>query len=204
MKSLGQRIREERRKQNLTLQQISNSTKLSMSFLSQIERDLAQPSVSTLKKIAHQFGISVVNLFMDENPNHNNLGHPPSKEEKSNNRPAFITDVKVVRANRRKSLALPGAKVLYNLITPDLNRQIEILFLKLSPGEHSGDEPMIDPPGEKCCLVLKGTLEFRVGEEVSQLQDGDSIYFPANIPHSWRGKGKETIEVILVLTPPSF
>jgi len=45
MKSLGQRIREERLKQNLTLEQLSQLTKLSKSFLSQIEREVVQPSI---------------------------------------------------------------------------------------------------------------------------------------------------------------
>jgi len=47
-------------------------------------------------------------------------------------------------------------------------------------------------------------MEYRVGEEVYQLEAGDSIYHPAHIPHSWRGIGTEPIEVIAVLTPPWF
>jgi quercetin dioxygenase-like cupin family protein len=63
---------------------------------------------------------------------------------------------------------------------------------------------MVDLPGEKFGLVLKGALEVRVGEEVQHIRAGDSIYFPAHFPHSWRGMGKEPIEVIWVLTPPRF
>jgi transcriptional regulator with XRE-family HTH domain len=63
MENLGERIRDERRRRRLTLEKLSQKTGLSKSFLSQVERGLAQPSVSSLKKIAFQFGISVVNLF---------------------------------------------------------------------------------------------------------------------------------------------
>ena len=201
MENLGERIREERRRGNLTLERLSQKTGLSKSFLSQVERGLAQPSVSSLKKIAREFGISVVDLFTGENDHQNRLGlFPPV----SKNGPKFAEDFQVVRANRRKSLRLPGSKVSYDLLTPDLNRQLEVMYMRIDPGEHSGEEPLVDLPGEKFALVLKGTLEVRVGEEIQHIQTGDSIYFPAHLPHSWRGMGNEAIEVIWVLTPPRF
>jgi len=201
MENLGERIREERRKGKLTLEKLSQKTGLSKSFLSQVERGLAQPSVSSLKKIAREFGISVVDLFANGANQKNLLGSLPPA---SKNGPTYVQGFQVVRANRRKSLALPGSKVFYDLLTPDLNRQLEVMYMRIEPGEHSGEEPMVDLPGEKFGLVLKGTLEIRVGKEVQQVKEGDSVYFPAHVPHSWRGMGKETIEVIWVLTPPQF
>ena len=201
MENLGERIREERRRGKLTLEKLSRKTGLSKSFLSQVERGLAQPSVSSLKKMARELGISVVDLFAGETDQQNRFGFPPTV---SKNGPKYAEDFQVVRANRRKSLTLPGSKVSYDLLTPDLNRQLEVMYMRIDPGEQSGEEPMVDLPGEKFGLVLKGTLEVRVGEEVQQIRAGDSIYFPAHFPHSWRGMGKEPIEVIWVLTPPRF
>jgi len=201
MENLGERIREERRRRKLTLEQLSHKTNLSKSFLSQVERGLAQPSISSLKKISREFGISVVNLFTSEVNPHNRLGSLPIT---SKNEASYVEDFRVVRANRRKSLTLPGSKVSYDLLTPDLHRQLEVMYMRIVPGEHSGEEPMVDLPGEKFGLVLKGTLEFRFKDEVQQISAGDSIYFPAHFPHSWRGVGEGPIEVIWVLTPPWF
>jgi len=201
MENLGERIREERRRGKLTLEKLSQKTGLSKSFLSQVERGLAQPSVSSLKKIARELGISVVDFFAGETDQQNRFGFPPTV---SKNGPKYAEDFQVVRTNRRKSLTLPGSKVSYDLLTPDLNRQLEVMYMRIDPGEQSGEEPMVDLPGEKFGLVLKGTLEVRVGEEVQHIRAGDSIYFPAHFPHSWRGMGKEPIEVIWVLTPPRF
>ncbi len=201
MENLGSRIRDERRKRKLTLEILSQKTELSKSFLSQIERGLAQPSISSLKRIAREFGMSVVDLFPTESGMENQIGNlPPVKK----NGQTFVEEVQVVRANRRKRLTLPGSFVSYDLLTPDLNRQVEVMFMKISPGEHSGEEPMIDLPGEKFGYVLKGTLESKVGETIYHLAAGDSIYFPAHFPHSWRGLGEDSIEVIWVLTPPRF
>ncbi len=204
MENLGDRIRDERRIRKLTLEELSQKTGLSKSFLSQVERGLAQPSVSSLKKIAQQFEISVVNLFSNESPPSPALKNHSSVEAGKINYLSSGEEVKIVRKARRKTLSLPGSKVSYDLITPDMNRHIEILFLRLSPGESSGNEPIIDPPGEKCCLILKGTLQYHVAEETYELMEGDSIYHPAHFPHGWSGAGDVPIEVIVVLSPPSF
>jgi transcriptional regulator with XRE-family HTH domain len=201
MENLGSRIRDERRKRKLTLEILSQKTELSKSFLSQIERGLAQPSISSLKRIAREFGMSVVELFPSESGLENQVGNlPPVKK----NGQTFVEEVQLVRADRRKRLTLPGSYVSYDLLTPDLNRQVEVMFMRINPGEHSGEEPMIDLPGEKFGYVLKGELETKVGETIYHLGAGDSIYFPAHFPHSWRGLGGDSIEVIWVLTPPRF
>jgi quercetin dioxygenase-like cupin family protein len=36
------------------------------------------------------------------------------------------------------------------------------------------------------------------------LNEGDSLYYPAHVPHSWRAVEGNAIEVIHILTPPSF
>ncbi len=201
MENLGETIRDERRKRKLTLERLSEKTNLSKSFLSQVERGLAQPSISSLKKIAQEFAISVVDLFSLELKEKARMDPPVAVGK--NGQP-YVEDVKVVRANRRKSLTLPGSRVSYDLLTPDLNRLVEVIYLRTNPAENSGDEPVIDPPGEKFGVVLKGTLEVRIKEDIYELQSGDSIYFPAHFPHSWCGVGNEPIAAIWVLTPPRF
>jgi len=66
LKELGKRIREKCRERELARANLSKITRLSKSLLSQVERDLTQPSNTSLKKIAVQFGFSVVNLFSND------------------------------------------------------------------------------------------------------------------------------------------
>ena len=204
MEELGDRIRQQRQKHKLTLDQLSTRTGLSKSFLSQIERNLSQPSITSLKKIALQFGISVMNFFTDNRNNDQLWEYSRYFDDKTNDRRIYNKDVQVVLAGRRKGLTLPGSDVTYELLTPDLNRQLEVMYLRISKGDISGDEPMVDPPGEKCGIILKGTLEVTVADEVHQLHEGDSICYPSDVPHSWRGLEGNPIEVIWILTPPSF
>jgi transcriptional regulator with XRE-family HTH domain len=201
---LGNQIRKERQKRQLTLEKLSKMTGLSKSFLSQVERGLAEPSITSLKKISKEFGFSVVNLFLNENNLNSNWEYRNLSQTYQNKGSAYVESVEVVRADKRKRLALPGSQVMYDLLTPDMNRQLEVMFMRVKKGDDSGGEPMLDPPGEKIGIVLNGTLEMRVGHEVYELREGDSIYYPTNVPHSWRALEGDPIEVIWIMTPPSF
>lgn len=201
---LGQRIRKERQRRQLTLEEFSKKTGLSKSFLSQVERGLTEPSITSLKKIAKQFGYSVVNLFQDENPFNSNWEYHEGESKPQEKSAVYTERSEVVRSDKRKRFALPNSKVMYDLLTPDMNRQLEVMYMRVSQGENSGEEPMIDPPGEKMCIVLKGSLEVSVGNEVHLLGEGDSLYYPANTHHSWRALEGDAVEVIWILTPPSF
>ena len=201
---LGKRIRKERQKRQMTLEQFSKKTGLSKSFLSQIERGNTEPSITSLKKIAAQFGYSVVNLFPNGNGSEENWGYNGKAGQPAAIKKKYIQDVSVVRSNKRKRFALPGSNVVYDLLTPDMNRRLEVMHMHVAPGDNSGEEPMLDSPGEKLCIVMKGLLEVRVGDEVYRLEEGDSLYYPAHVQHSWRAIEGESIEVIWILTPPSF
>ena len=204
MVDMGMKIRQERLKQKLTLDQLSRGIGISRSFLSQVERNLAQPSVTSLKKIAHQLGISIVYFLTDNNIDQAlwGYGSPPQKASAEELR--YSHDVKVVRADKRKGFTMPGSDVMYDVLTPDLNRRLEVMFMRISEGETSGDEGMVDAPGERFGLVLKGVLYFCAGNEEFTLEAGDSIVHPGNIPIWWRGLKGNPIEVIWVQTPPSF
>jgi mannose-6-phosphate isomerase-like protein (cupin superfamily) len=38
--------------------------------------------------------------------------------------------------------------------------------------------------------VLTGTLRIQVGDQVSELNAGDSVYFEADVPHSYENPGR--------------
>jgi transcriptional regulator with XRE-family HTH domain len=204
MTNLGKKIRKERTKRQLTLEQFSKKTGLSKSFLSQLERGLTDPSITSLKKISKQLGFGVVNLFSEENNPDSGWDYNNGSQEYNSKRPPYVGAAEVVRSDKRKRLALPGSNVIYDLLTPDMKRQLEVMYMRVTKGENSGSEPMLDPPGEKVGIVLKGSIEVSVGTEVFQLQEGDTIYYPTDMPHSWRALEGDPIEVIWIMTPPSF
>lgn len=80
---LGAELRHLRKKQRLTLAQVSDKTSLSVSFLSDIERGRTQPSLGTLEKLATVYQVSVNDILKEtdfgETPTERT--YPPGYEE---------------------------------------------------------------------------------------------------------------------------
>ena len=188
--SLGAKIRQYRKLRRLTLTELAEQCNISPSFLSQIERDQANPSVATLHTIAEVFGLPLAAFF--EGPTQNN-DHAPSAE----------TAARVVRADQRKILLYPGSGIRNELLSPDLQREIQMMRVVIPPGTDTGDIPLAHE-GEECGFVLQGQVEIWVGDEHYVLGPGDTIYQPSTIPHRSRNIGDVDVIIITAITPPSF
>lgn len=177
---LGQKIRKKRLEKNMSLKELAEKTDLTASFLSQVERDLAEPSITSLRKIAEALEVPIFYFLLD------NGDTSP-----------------VVKKNERKVLKFPESHLVYELLTPNLNGQMEMMMARLEEGGVSCDEPS-SHPGEECIYVLQGKMEITVGDEVYRLEEGDSIYYYAAIPHKIVNVGDEELVFISAITPPRF
>ena len=182
--SLGGVIRGAREKHELTLQETAKRTRLSVSYLSQIERNLLHPSVGTLKTIAEALGIPAGKLMFPA------ATHP---------RRALVA---TQRKGERKRIVFPKSSIEYELLTPDLRRRVSMLWLTAKPGAESGPPSTHD--GEDGVVVLKGKLSVEIGGVWHELKAGDSIYFSSAMPHRWCNRGATEAEAIWVSSPPSF
>ena len=62
---IGKRVKQLRVKNGLTLEDLASRTELTKGFLSQLERDLTSPSISTLEDIVEVLGISLADFFKE-------------------------------------------------------------------------------------------------------------------------------------------
>lgn len=193
MIEVGQQLRTLRRERKLTLQQLAAMTGLSRAFIGQIEAGSANPSVGTLKKVADAMGVPMGALFT------NGASDPALREPEPNGVPS---GPRVVRRDQRKMLAWPGRPWKTYLLTPDLQRKLEVLLNELEPGD-TLDEAYTHQ-GEEFGFVLEGSYEVTVGDEVFVLNEGDSISYPSSLPHKMRVVGDTRSRSLWVITPPSF
>lgn len=177
---LGKKIRSLRKELGKSLEDLAKEAGLSIGLLSQIERDITGPSVESLWKIAKALNVSM-NYFFDNYEENN----------------------PVVRKNERKQLKLPNSNVTYELLSPNLNRKIEFLIVKIEPGQCNKKE-LIAHEGEECGYVIKGKLKIKWGDKEYILEEGDSIYFDSTVPHRFINIGDEECISIWAMTPPSF
>lgn len=62
---LGARIKNLRISQRLTLKELAKKTGISISFISQVEREKTSPSIDSLSKICSALGVSLAHLFSE-------------------------------------------------------------------------------------------------------------------------------------------
>jgi transcriptional regulator with XRE-family HTH domain len=176
---LGTAIRSRRRQLNLTLNDISEKTGLSVGFLSQIERDLASPSISSLVNIATAIDLSL-DYFLT----------PPVKG-------GLLT-----RREDRKYFTLNGLPIQYARVSNDFpNVQLHGTISKIPSGWES-EETVHE--GEDFVFQVSGQSMVRVGGEEHLLNPGDTIHYDANIPHSWGNPTDQDSVCLTVGTQPLF
>lgn len=197
--SLGAKIRRKRQEMELSLVELAGRCQISTSFISQIERDQASPSISTLHTLADALGVPLAHFFDEavSNPSLETPSIPPTEPRN------HMDDVHVVRANQRKILIYPGSGIKNELLSPDLNHAIQMMWVIIPPGKETGPEPLVHH-GEECGLILQGTVKIWAGDEEYILGPGDSIYQDSSIPHRSCNIGQEDVIVVTAITPPSF
>lgn len=164
---LGARIREIRQAKGLTLNELAQKTQLTASYLSQLERDILEPSLSSLRKISVALGVPIY-VFLSEDDDR---------------------DCVLIRANQRKKLNLPNSSIVYEFLTPmasdkEAQPKMEIIYYQLEPMSWSSEDYIVHAADE-CIFLLQGRIELYLGEEKYMVNEGDSIYIRENIPHKF-------------------
>jgi transcriptional regulator with XRE-family HTH domain len=177
---IGQKIKERRQELKLNLRDLGVQTGLSASFLSQIENDLTEPSISSLQKIAVALKVPMFTFL--------NGGEQPER---------------VVRHDARKRLSFPNPHLQYELLTDDLSRQMAGILIRLKAGESQRAQQLFKAT-EEMMFVLRGALEIRIGENTYQLAPGDSIYYEGAQLVNFSARGDEDLEALCMITPPAL
>ncbi|MEQ8154125.1 MAG: XRE family transcriptional regulator [Clostridiaceae bacterium] len=177
---LGNKIRERRKQLGLSLKELGDKTDLTLGFLSQVEREIAEPSITSLRRIADALDVAVFYFLVDD-----------------------LKTNPVVRKGQGKLLNFTNSHIKYELLSPDLNRQMEMFKAVLEPGAATCDEPL-SHQGEEVTYVLKGKMWIKIGEDEHILEEGDTIYYYASNPHKIVNIGEEELIFISTITPPLF
>ncbi len=178
MDTLGNRIRDARKRRDLTQRKLSAMIGVTGAFLSQVERDHAMPSVVTLQKLASVLEISIGSLM----------------EEPSDRGP-------VVRKNERPRLLLPYADTDRESLTPGFNHRIQAFAVSMRPGEQSSHHPL-SHSSEELLIVLEGVLEIWLDGTTYRLEAGDTILYNGITPHLTKCIGDGSVRYYVINTPP--
>jgi len=178
---IGEKLRQLRIRRNLTQGELADRCELSKGFISQVERDLASPSIATLVDMLECLGSDLQTFFTDATPEKAvfapaDLFEKPDDEEKH-------------------------GKITWLVPTAQKN-SMEPILLELAPGGETAEMPPHD--GEEFGYVLTGRVSLRLGETTHTVRTGGSFCIHPAAAHTLKNPGKTKARVLWVSTPPSF
>lgn len=176
---VGAKIRKVRQGKSITLQTLARRTGLTTGYLSKIERDLANPPIATISRIAAALGVRITDFLEDPVPDGR---------------------LSIVLPDQRKALTRDGSIFGYHYESlayklPD--KIMEPFLITLVP--HATDDTLFSHDGEELMFVLEGTMEFTFGQERHLLEKGACVYFDSSVSHRGQCVGDKEAKVLVVI-----
>lgn len=175
---IGRKLKQLRIRNDLTLEELASRSELTKGFLSQVERNLTSPSVSTLEDILEALGTDLASFFKE------------SKEEQI----VFHEDDFFVDEQEDYTIhwIIPNAQ----------KNEMEPMILTLKPHAQSQS---IDPHiGEEFGYVQSGRIILVNGDKEYTLKKGETFYISGKYLHYLKNDTKSDAKILWVTTPPMF
>lgn len=158
--TIGAAVRHRRKQLGFTLKELADAAGLSVGFISQIERNLTAPSLSSLASIAQ--ALNVDSSYFIEVPKPSELVH---------------------RKNGRLFFSLEDSPVQYCRLNKDLpGSQLSTVLVKSPPGFVS---ERISHEGEEQIYLLEGEGYVILNDERFAMEAGDCIHYLSETPHQF-------------------
>ena len=177
---IGEKIKQLRIKTNLTQEELANRSELSKGFISQVERDLTSPSISTLVDILECLGTNLQNFFNETNSDKIVF----SKDD------VFIQEKE--DAGHTISWIIPNAQ----------KNKMEPLLISIRKNGKSDIYSAHD--GEVFGYILTGNVILHLGAKQYKVKKGESFYYKANSSYYLENTTSNEALVLWVSTPPNF
>ncbi|MCC8404531.1 cupin domain-containing protein [Paraburkholderia sp. MMS20-SJTN17] len=177
---LGSKIRSLRKRLQCTLDETATAAGISKPFLSQVERGLATPSISSLAGIAQALGVTM--QYFVETPT----------EAKS-----------VRRTDERQYFSFAdSANQFARLTNAAVGRQLDAILVRMPAGQPPSE--VTTHAGEEFLYVLRGQISLSLEGNTFVLDPGDSAHFESTVPHGWANATNEETVIVWVGTPRLF
>lgn len=175
---IGKKIKELRLRNDLTLEQLASRSELTKGFLSQLERNLTSPSISTLEDILEALGTNLSDFFREE------------KEQQL----VFSTQDFFVDEKEEYTIewVIPNAQ----------KNQMEPILLTLHPQGKSHE--LQAHAGEEFGYVVKGNVTLIRGGKKYKMKAKDTFYLDGSTGHYLYNHGSSDAVILWVTTPPMF
>ncbi|MEL6999268.1 MAG: cupin domain-containing protein [Pseudomonadota bacterium] len=180
--ALGGDLRALRKARGMTLTELALKVGRSVGWLSQIERNLTEPSIDDLRKLAGALD-QPISLF---------FGAPDAPADERGH---------IVRSDARRSLGTTDEGLVEQLLSPDLGGSFEIVRSVFAPGAELSEA--VTRPTEEAGYIVSGALDLSIGDRTYHLTEGDSFRFKGE-PYRWHNPSDKPCIAIWVIAPPVY
>ena len=170
---LGPRMRRQRHRLGLTLQQLGTDSGVSVGYLSQVERGNATPTLGTLSQIAAALHVGV-DFF---------IATPKTVDS-------------LTRAAQRPQFSVSGSSIAYEQIGADFPGHELTSFILHVPAGYTSEE--VSHEGEEMIYILDGAIAQVVDGVEHTMTAGDSLHYLGTSPHSWSNKTDAPARILWV------
>jgi transcriptional regulator with XRE-family HTH domain len=198
---IGRRLAAHRAQRGMRVAELAREVGVTPSLISQIERGMSRPSVSTLFGIAQALDVPVDAFFREpQRPpaaavQPDGSPRPGGADEPG---PAKAADGRyAVRRGGRAVIDIEGG-VRWERLTRNTLDHLDFFELVYEPGAESHPRQYTHP-GTEMVLVMSGCLEITIGFERYLLEPGDSIDFPSSMPHRYVNPSGQTARAVTVI-----
>jgi transcriptional regulator with XRE-family HTH domain len=162
--AIGRRLREERRRLGLTLQEVADRSRLSLGMISKIENAQTSPSLRTLARLSQALEVPVTTFFRG------------FEEER---------DASYVRAGDGIELVREGTRHghRYELLAAAKGAQRRVQPFLVTLTKESETFPLFQHDGVELLYALEGSIVYRYGQHTYDMNPGDSLMFDGQVPH---------------------
>lgn len=161
-------LRALRKQRDLSLDDLAARSGVSRATLSQVETSKTNPTIAILWKIAAGLGVPFASLLGEER----------------------VERMRVLRRSDTQVLRSADGRLESRPLTPaGASPMVECYELRLAPRGVSPSDAHARGTCESL-TVLTGTLKLHVGEQVCELAAGDSVFFEADVPHTYENPGR--------------
>lgn len=184
IESIGQKVKEIRQQNDITLKELSEKTGLSTSFLSQFERGLTTIAIDSLVGVAEALNTDLQTLLKD------NL---------ASGKPADRT---VQHSYQRTNIQVPDAHQIHtNLSAFPEDKSMMVRQITLLPSPEEQELASYQHEGEEFLYVLEGVLTLIIDGTKHQLYPGDTAHFASRSEHIWGNETNRIVNILIVNYP---
>ncbi|WP_142249806.1 XRE family transcriptional regulator [Bradyrhizobium sp. UNPF46] len=179
---IAQAIRRRRGELSLTVRALASRSGVSSSMISDVERAAKSPTISTLAALSEALEIPLSTLVESQEP----------------------ARLRVVKAAERQWLVESGTGAKRDRFVPTVaGSEVEFLRYVVPPKTLAGPFPAHAPGTIEHVYLVAGAIRITLGNDVADLEAGDSCSCYADLPHGFDNRdGKTPAEFIIVVEPP--